>query len=310
MNLIKNPVTSEHSVSLRELALAVEGGKIVKYQFNRGGQSVSKSRSAKIAASFNKEAFGKISILRTSPDNFMSITGHHRLHGLFVGYQNGWIDKNVLDSHVSIGVLDDKEEALALYAAEGSGKGHTGRQKINNPDLGLGQIMSEISSSVKNKDLLKGQYLNALAYCIVNVCDPQNNKSDWHFMEYSDVSKNKKSGISKYLDLTPAALRAALPITKAQKELIVKSLVWVIDEVFAPFEIENGTIDAARDLLRQASFFGFLLWEKIKGSTFTKKKSNALVKNMKKNMSSLVNNTKLVKYKPEQAYKSLRKILD
>lgn len=326
MILVDGKKTSEfgmtYYITYRELYNAVKAGQVIPYENNRGANGTSQSRVDRYAEKFEPGFFGMIYVEKTdTTDIFKEITGHHRVGALVQAVDDGEVTDTVLDTVFPFSVVE-KGKGLSVYGAEGSSKGHTKRAKITNPDLGLGQILEKIITQVKApspldvEDVVRPQYQNAIIYTTLKV--QTTSSSDWIKLNYADICRNKKSGTEVYVDLTPDELEEVLKITASTQKKVADSLQWVVEVYYNfikrnmddPKKISiNRLPDYASDLLRQASFFGLLLWAKVSDVPFTRAKPDRVARKMKKNNQKILKNAKLLRLNEDAATESIKHIL-
>lgn len=139
-------------VSLLTLVRAIKINRLGLYENNRSG-NVNTGKIKEISANFRLSGFGTITACHRS-GKLELVDGHHRMLSVIKMNDEAMLGDN-RNSIVALRIIPQSER-LNAYQSVNAGKGHTLKDKLNNPDLALGAVLQDIQNlSGQNKEFNK-----------------------------------------------------------------------------------------------------------------------------------------------------------
>lgn len=264
------------TIKLRNLISAMKNGFLVDYEKNRGTGRLNQAKARKIAMNYDVNKLGTITVANFGDGIFKKADAHHRSGGILIKNDglNGIspFTNAELEQDVSLQIIQ-KEDFIRVYSGLNANNGHGSRAKVLNTDLGLGSLIDQILSLQQQESSVKEKFFTTIARCVyayIGLLDKPIKESS-----YAEISLDRKfvsedAGLSKE--------EFDVKVSKAEKEIIAKALDYV-NETYAQFKKLNNlstnkksnTIKlnaTGRSLMSNASFFGFLLWDKLSGREY------------------------------------------
>jgi hypothetical protein len=134
-------------VTIRTLINLFNTGKLAEYENNRSGY-FDENRCDKMVEKFNLNGIGSVTASISKKSNtLMQLDFHHRMEGIIRKNDLAELTMKELDTLIPITIFH-YSDAISTYQTINAAKGHTGKEKINNPDLAIGSIIESILKKV------------------------------------------------------------------------------------------------------------------------------------------------------------------
>ena len=264
------------TVKLRDLISGMKEGYVVDYEKNRGNGKLNSSKVKTIAANYDINKLGIITIADFGNGLFKKADAHHRSAAILMKNDgvNGFrgFSNTELDQEVSLHVIP-KEDFIRVYSGLNSNNGHSSRQKVLNTDLGLGKLIQDILDLQEKETSVQEKFYTTIARCVY----AYTGQMDLGVKQssYADISLDRRV-VSDDAGLSKADFD--VKVTKTQKEEIAEALDYV-NETYLQFRnlnnLNSGTKNKSvklnatgRSIMSNASLFGFILWDRLSGRKY------------------------------------------
>ncbi|NJO48277.1 MAG: hypothetical protein HC840_01015 [Leptolyngbyaceae cyanobacterium RM2_2_4] len=257
------------TMKLGDLIKYMKDGTIVDYQNNRGDGKVNIGKVKKIANSFDVNKLGTITISQFRDGTYKKADGHHRTAAMLLKdsgeYGTPPLEESDLLKEVSVHIIPE-EEFMNVYSGLNTANGHSSRAKILNKDLGVGSLVDSILQLQKIESSVQKKFYTAIARCVYAYIGSLG--TPIKDLSYAEVSLDRKF-VSEDASLSKEDF--TVKVTKTQKEEIATAIDYV-NTMFFEYKKQNNLStkgksvklnQTARSITSSASFFGFLLWDKL-----------------------------------------------
>ncbi len=270
-----------------------EKNRIRAYENNRGQQGKSAAATVKnVSKNLDTDTLGIITLANFNNGEFFKLAdGHGRTEGLLRRKLNNELTNIEKNSMVTLRIVD-KKDFFRHYIKLNTCKGHTGRQKDQNPDLFMGSIIEKVINLYGTEEaVIPGTFLQNLGYVIFALAEKPNNDIDT-IWDYAHVfgqrrfieplrnapaaSLNMKFNEQVFIDV-----KEALDFYLEYQKLLQTAIKEASEEKYG-----SSVVKDFNTILKSASFFGFLMTDRL-GEQEVTKNVNALFNGTKRNLRSL-----------------------
>ncbi len=262
------------TIKLRDFIDAVQATVLVDYENNRGNGRLNKSKAMSIAENYDPNKLGVITVAKWDDGTYKKADAHHRTAAIMLKFsaKDGLLPftRDQLDQNISLHIIK-KNDFIRVYSGLNSNNGHSQKAKVMNIDLGLGSMIKEILDLQEEDSVVKDQFYTSIARCVYAYVGRLGNQSIKN-MTYADISLDRKS-VSAEAGLSKEDFNVSL--SNKEKEEVAAAIDYV-NETYAYFQSLNNInlskkgskpkLNATgRSILRNASLFGFILWDRLSG---------------------------------------------
>lgn len=293
------------TASIKTIMNAFKTDVIVGYEWNRGNGKTKKSMVHNLRDEMNLDALQAMHIADNGDGTYTLLDFHHRVEALFGEYEENKLSAKEADADIPI-ILAKKENSLKVYQDLNNQKAHTTRQKLINPDLGVGKLLDEILSIVSDPQQVVSEKLrHPVIYCVAAYFDNKNGKLS--SVGYEDVGLNRRK----------VGLHANKSYEELPWKLTKNDKLWFSGKIAEVVQLINdyrttypNLSDGEEKLLRNTHFFGLLLWDKISNQNRFKFKSNSIfINKVHSHSTALLNASTDIHYKGASAIERVAKLL-
>ena len=258
------------TITLKDYIYAIRNGFLLNYQNNRGTGRTNGSRVRNIAENYDANKLGVITIADWNDGTFMKADAHHRTAAILMkadGVLVKTFTQEELNQELSLHVIV-KEHFIRVYSGLNNSIGHGTKAKVLNRDLGIGSLLDDVFNLLTVTSYIQDKFHTAIARCIFGHLGQFGKAQE--LLTYADISKDRKV-VSEAAAISKEEFNIAL--TNKQKHDVASALDYV-NSVYREFESLNNLSknnksvklnQTARSILRNASLFGFLFWDKLSG---------------------------------------------
>lgn len=252
------------TITLRDYILAVVSGILGGYENNRGTGRLNGTKVRYIAENYDPQGVGTITIAEMGDGTWKNADGHHRTAAIIAKYKEEYdclpFTEAELDQNISLHIIS-KDDFMKVYGRLNTSHGHSTKHKVLNTDLGLGSMLKDVFELQEEDSVILDSFHTAIARCIYGYIGEFNKPAKE--LSYSDISGDRKA-VSSQAGLTKEEF--AVELTNTQKLEIAAALDYV-NTTYTEFrEVNNGKLNqTGRSLVRNASLFGFIFWDKLSG---------------------------------------------
>ncbi len=158
-----------------DLLTAAKDKTIRPYENNRGQGKLALSTVKRVSKHFSADSLGEITLAQTNTrGKLVVVDGHSRIYGLIKRLISGNLTPAELRSEVHLRIIP-KNKTIEVYKDLNAGQGHSGMNKLTNPDLAFGDLIQNKLfpelSDVQRSYLKSSHYKNLsyIAYSVVSI---------------------------------------------------------------------------------------------------------------------------------------------
>lgn len=259
------------TVTVRDYITAVLGGVLIDYDKNRGTGRLNGTKVRNIAENYDSNGMGVITVADWRDGTFMKADAHHRTAAIMAKnkcmYDCLPFSEEQLAQKLTIHLIK-KEDFIRIYGKLNNSHGHSAKHKVLNTDLGLGSMLEEVFELQEQDSVVLDTFHTAIARCIYGYIGEF--KKPAKELSYADISLDRKA-VSSEAGLTKEEF--SITLTASQKDAIANALDYM-NVTYSLFKTLNNLSSrgskiklnqTARSILRNASLFGLLFWDKLSG---------------------------------------------
>lgn len=259
------------SCTLGDLADAALRNQIFMYKNNRGSGIIKESWVLEKAEKFYPDGFGMIVLVDVGHNRYKINEGHSRMQTLLYMRQIGTL-KKYEKIVVPVQVVRDPDQFMEVYRSTNANHGHHIKDKLTNPDYGLGREVNNFLNIVDNiryRDIkiVTKSHVKQIALMLYGTTI----KSD-DGVSFLDLMKNNGK-ITELSNLLPDEFE--LRFSHHNKAKLKDSFNFALDvmkEVITLTDLKGGASEKAsistigQHILGSAMFFGLLAWDRYSDS--------------------------------------------